>query len=182
MRRGAKPLTKEKPGTPVLSRRTAEGRLRLQRPITEPRRFDVGISSIATVCGSRLVPNSELLSGGRCGGNPTRTAEDIVQRTGIESRQWVAPGENPISLAVRASWEVLDREHLLPTDLDVVICSTTSPTAVAPSMACQVLQGLAAGKSGTWTQAYDIHAACSGYLYALQAGFDFLQSTPTVAS
>ena len=101
-----------------------------------------------------------------------------MQRTGIESRQWVAPGENPISLAVRASWELLDREHLLPTDLDVVICSTTSPTTVAPSMACQVLQGLAAGKSGTWTQAYDIHAACSGYLYALQAGFDFLQSAP----
>ena len=63
-------------------------------------------------------------------------------------------------------------------DLDLVICSTTSPNAVTPSMACQVLNGVAGGKSSAMLQAYDINAACSGYLYALQAGYDFLQSQP----
>jgi len=45
-------------------------------------------------------------------------------------------------------------------------------------MACQVLSGLVRGKSNAMLQAFDISAACSGYLYALQAGYDFLQSKP----
>jgi 2-oxoisovalerate dehydrogenase E1 component len=67
---------------------------------------------------------------------------------------------------------------LIVDDLDLVICSTTSPTSVTPSMACQVLNGLTRGKPDTLLQAYDINAACSGYLYALQAGYDYLQSRP----
>ena len=45
-------------------------------------------------------------------------------------------------------------------------------------MACQVLNGLTGGKSDTMLQAFDINAACSGYLYALQSGYDYLQSRP----
>jgi 2-oxoisovalerate dehydrogenase E1 component len=45
-------------------------------------------------------------------------------------------------------------------------------------MACQVLNALCENGGGAMLQAYDINAACSGYLYALQAGYDFLQSTP----
>jgi 2-oxoisovalerate dehydrogenase E1 component len=41
-----------------------------------------------------------------------------------------------------------------------------------------VLSGITSGKSHTMAQAYDINAACSGYLYALQAGYDYLQSQP----
>ena len=174
----AKPPTKEEPGTPVLSRRTVEGRLRLPRHTTEPRHLDVGLSSIATVCGSRLVENVELLRPELDGPASIKTSEDIIQRTGIVTRHWVAPGETATNMAVRACWEVLDRAKLLPSDLDVVICATTTPTTVAPSMACQVLQGLDKGREAVWAQAYDIHAACSGYLYALQAGYDYLQSAP----
>ncbi len=81
-------------------------------------------------------------------------------------------------MAVKACWKVLDQEKLIVDDLDLVICSTTSPLSVTPSMACQVLNGLTGGKSDTMLQAFDINAACSGYLYALQAGYDFLQSRP----
>jgi 2-oxoisovalerate dehydrogenase E1 component len=45
-------------------------------------------------------------------------------------------------------------------------------------MACQVLNELVRGNAATTMQAYDINAACSGYLYALQAGYDYLQSRP----
>jgi 2-oxoisovalerate dehydrogenase E1 component len=62
--------------------------------------------------------------------------------------------------------------------VDLVICSTTSPTSVTPSMACQILNALGRGKNEPMAQAYDINAACSGYLYALQAGYDYLQSMP----
>jgi 2-oxoisovalerate dehydrogenase E1 component len=45
-------------------------------------------------------------------------------------------------------------------------------------MACQVMNSLCQGKTQSMAQAYDINAACSGYLYALQAGYDYLQSMP----
>jgi 2-oxoisovalerate dehydrogenase E1 component len=160
-------------GTPRFSRRPARERLRVPRRDDAPRQFEVGISTVSTVTGSREVSNAELLAGTR-----DMTPEDVVRRTGIVSRHWATGDENAVNMAVRACWDVLDREQLIVDDIDLVICSTTSPTVVTPSMACQVMGGLAAGKKNTMAQAYDINAACSGYLYALQAGFDYLQSTP----
>jgi 2-oxoisovalerate dehydrogenase E1 component len=81
-------------------------------------------------------------------------------------------------MAARACERVLERENLILDDLDLLICSTTSPTSVTPSMACRVLNRLAARKGEAMVQAFDINAACSGYLYALQAGYDYLQSRP----
>jgi 2-oxoisovalerate dehydrogenase E1 component len=137
------------------------------------RQFEVGISNIATIEGSRLVCNSDLRLGAG-----SRGPDDIVRRTGIESRRWVVGNEDAISLAIKACERVLERENLILDDLDLLICSTTSPTSVTPSMACRVLNGLAASKGEAMMQAFDINAACSGYLYALQAGYDFLQSRP----
>lgn len=169
-----KPVTTENPGTPVLTRRASNVTIHLPRRPTERRPFDVGISSVASVSGSRLVTNDELLRY-----TMGRTNADILRRTGIERRHWATDDENAVNMAVRACWQLLESEQLLLEDLDLVICSTTSPTAVTPSMACQVLNGLAGGKTGAMLQAYDINAACSGYLYALQAGYDYLQSMPT---
>lgn len=170
----ARPILHERPGTPVLARRPASERLRLPRKNHEFRAFDVGISSIAAVEGSRLISNADLLPA-----ESGMTPGDVIRLTGIESRRWVAKNETAVDMAVRACWALLDRENLTPDDLDLVICSTTSPTSVTPSMACQVLSGLTRGRTDTMLQAYDINAACSGYLYALQAGYDFLQSTPS---
>jgi 2-oxoisovalerate dehydrogenase E1 component len=168
-----KPVSQEQPGRPLLRRLDIPGTLHLPRTKERPRAFDVGISTIATVTGSRLVSNGEL-----AGYSQGMTAEDIIRRTGIEQRHWVNPDENAISMAVKSCWQVLDQENLIVDDLDLVICSTTSPNSVTPSMACQLLNGLTGGKSDAMLQAYDINAACSGYLYALQAGYDYLQSRP----
>jgi 2-oxoisovalerate dehydrogenase E1 component len=163
----------EDPGEPVLVRRRPEERLPLPTRIANHRAFDVGVSAVDAITGSRVVSNRELLS-------PTTdmTPEDIVRLTGIESRNWIDGEETAIDMAVRASLTALEREELMVDELDLVICSTTSPTSVTPSMACQVLNGLVRGKSGAMLQAYDINAACSGYLYAFQTGYDFLQSKP----
>lgn len=168
-----RPVIQEQSGTPVLVRPAHRSTLHVPRTGEKRRAFDVGISSIATVTGSRVVGNSELA--GRASG---MTPEDILRRTGIEQRHWVGPDETAISMAVQACWKLLDQENLIIDDLDLVICSTTSPNSVTPSMACQVLSGLSGGRSDTMLQAYDINAACSGYLYALQAGYDYLQSRP----
>ncbi len=168
-----RPAVQENPGKPILRCLESTETLHVPRSDTRPRAFDVGVSSIATVTGSRRVSNVELAS--RAHG---MTPADILRRTGIEDRHWAADGQDAISMTVKACWKVLDQENLIVDDLDLVICSTTSPTSVTPSMACRVLNGLTGGKSDTMLQAFDINAACSGYLYALQSGYDFLQSRP----
>ncbi|MFO0818139.1 MAG: beta-ketoacyl-ACP synthase 3 [Pirellulales bacterium] len=171
--RRRRPLVQERPGTPVLRRNAPPNPLLVRRRDSRPRAFDVGISRSIAVTGSRRISNAEFI-----GPSARMTAEDILHRTGIEFRHWAAPGETAVGMAVRAARQVLETERIALSELDLVICSTTSPTMVTPSMACQVLGQLGQGREATMVQAYDINAACSGYLYALQAGFDFLQSRP----
>lgn len=177
-----KPISQEQSGTPVLVRKRATARLRVPETQKRHRHFDVGISRVATVEGSRQVTNSDLCRNGdgsdHVYGPNGMKAEDIVRLTGIETRRWISDGEDAINMAVRASWQALDTEGLTPDDLDLVICSTTSPKSVTPSMACHVLAGLSGSRTDTMAQAYDINAACSGYLYALQSAYDYLQSQP----
>jgi 2-oxoisovalerate dehydrogenase E1 component len=161
------------PATPVFTRRVATNTYELPRRDLRRRMFDVALSSVSTVTGSRLVTNDELVAG-RAG----HRAEEIVQLTGIERRHWADWNETAVSLAVTACRKVLERERLLLDDVNLVICSTTTPTIVSPSMACQVMSALSDGRGTGMAQAFDISAACSGYLYALQAGYDFLQSQP----
>ena len=161
------------PGTPVLTPKPKSGRLILPRQESDVRSFDVGVSSVATAEGAKLVRNEDLSPFSN-----SRSGEDIIRRTGIESRRWVVENEDAISMAVRACERVLEQENLILDDLDLLVCSTTSPSSVTPSMACRVLNRLAAGKGEAMLQAFDINAACSGYLYALQAGYDYLQSRP----
>lgn len=106
------------------------------------------------------------------------SAADILRRTGIECRHWAGPGETAVDMAARACWHVLEQENLIIDDIDLIICSTTSPTAVTPSTACQILNRITRNTSDAMLQAFDINAACSGYLYALQSGYDYLQSAP----
>jgi 2-oxoisovalerate dehydrogenase E1 component len=162
----------ENPGEPILVRRRPSERLPLPQRY-ERRPFDVGLSSVSAITGSRVVSNTELLTS-----TDDMTIDDIMRLTGIESRNWVSGEQNAVNMAVQAAQRTLEQEDLLVDQLDLVICSTTSPTSVTPSMACQVLNGLVRGKSNAMLQAFDISAACSGYLYALQAGYDFLQSKP----
>ncbi|MEC9096804.1 MAG: beta-ketoacyl-ACP synthase 3, partial [Planctomycetota bacterium] len=167
-----KPITKEQYDKPILRRRKSENTIVLTPSPPERTAFDVGLSNVQFHKGSRLITNEFLL-----GDSVDMTSDDIVRRTGIRQRYWVDQNEDAISMAVGSCQKVLEKEGLLLDDIDLLICSTTSPMSMTPSMACRILNGLSFGKD-TMIQAYDISAACSGYLYALQAGYDFLQSTP----
>lgn len=158
---------------PKLTPKADSRSMRIVSQPLERRNFDVGMSLVATVAGSRVMTNDELLKG-----MEGRTSADVIRRTGIEQRHWASEGETAVSMAASACATALEREGLMLDDVDVVICATTSPTSVTPSMACQVVHQLNTGQVVPNVQAYDINAACSGYLYALQAGYDFLQSTP----
>ncbi|MGE0755951.1 MAG: thiamine pyrophosphate-dependent enzyme, partial [Pirellulaceae bacterium] len=168
-----KSTMQEEPGEPVLVRRREAATLPLPRRSHRPRSFDVGISRVDGVTGSRIVTNQEILTA-----TAGMTDEDVVRLTGIHSRHWIGGRETAVSLGVQAAERLFEREGLTVDDISLLICSTTSPLSVTPSTACQVLNGLANGHTAPMIQAYDINAACSGYLYALQAGYDYLQSTP----
>jgi 2-oxoisovalerate dehydrogenase E1 component len=82
-----------------------------------------------------------------------------------------------LSLATDAAQDLLGRSDLSVDDIDLIICSTGTPLYTTPSMAALIQHHLA-GDRDSETAAYDISAACSGYLYGLQIAYDYLQSKP----
>jgi len=171
------PITEERAGIPRFQKhpsRSAVSPKPLNRIDDRPGCRRVGIAAIAATTGSRVVPNSELLNAHY----PGWSEEDVFRRTGIESRHWVNADEGLLSLALRASRSALEQMQLEVRDFDLIICSTSTPVGVVPSLACQVLAGLSGPSCPCDVQAYDINAACSGYLYALRAAHDFLDQVP----
>lgn len=87
----------------------------------------------------------------------------IFQRTGIRSRGVVSEGETTSSLAVDACRTALARADLLPDAIDLVIVATATPDYQLPATASIVQAALGCSNAG----AFDLNAACSGFLYAL---------------
>lgn len=94
------------------------------------------------------------------------TDEWIRERTGISERHVAHEDEFPADLAVKASLKALEVANLKPTDIDLIICSTSSPEHIFPATACLVQDRIGASNAG----AFDLSAACSGFIYALQMG------------
>lgn len=134
----------------------------------------IGIAGINCVFGSRVVTNDELIMNW-----PNHTADEISRLTGIECRRWVAPGETVVSIAADAARQLLVQHELTMNDLDLVIACTTTPDLITPSLACRVSTAAATKGERLTLAAYDINAACSGYLFALAQAWDFLQQKPT---
>ena len=136
--------------------------------------FPVGMGIPCFKTGSRLVLNDEILKN-----FPDKTSDDIEQRTGITQRFWVAEGENVIDIATNLVNIALAKNNLKLSDIDTIICSTSSPEEYqSPSIACLVLSNLYKTHGELSIPAYDINAACSGYLYGLQNAKDYLQTRP----
>ena len=87
----------------------------------------------------------------------------IRERTGIQERRIAADNELTSDLACQAALEALQDAGLMASDIDLIILATTTPDDTFPATACKVQQQL--GMTGGF--AFDIQAACSGFLYAL---------------
>jgi 3-oxoacyl-[acyl-carrier-protein] synthase-3 len=98
--------------------------------------------------------------------------EWIRSRTGIETRYIVDAKEATSDLATKAAWEALHRADINPAELDLVIVATCSPDYHLPSTACLVQDRLGASRAG----AFDINAACSGFVYALSVASQAIRS------
>ena len=99
--------------------------------------------------------------------------EWIRTRSGISERRLVADGEATSHMAARAAQEALERAGIGPSDLDLIILATATPDYPSmPSTASLVQHMLGAKGCG----AFDLSAACSGFVYGLVTGTQFIQS------
>ena len=87
--------------------------------------------------------------------------EWIIKRTGISQRR-ISSGEGTVDLAVNAAKNAMKMANCTPESIDFIIVATTSPDRLMPSTACSVQQRLGCINAA----AFDISAACSGFLYS----------------
>lgn len=98
--------------------------------------------------------------------------EWIVTRTGIRERHIAGEGTASSDLAVEAGQQALADAGLSPGDVDLIIVATATPDMLFPATACLVQDRLGASRAA----AFDLEAACSGFIYGLTVGSQFIRT------
>lgn len=98
--------------------------------------------------------------------------EWIRERSGIKRRHIAADGETTSDMAFAAARQAIEAAHAGNGDVDLIIVATTTPDKVFPSTACIVQRRLGVRK----VAAFDVHAACSGFIYALDIADRFIRT------
>ncbi len=122
------------------------------------------ITSLGLFVPERVVTNADLAK------FVDTNDEWIRTRTGIHQRHYVEPGTPTSVLAAKAAQQALDRRGISAADIDLIVVATVTPDMLFPATACLVQEKLKASKA--W--AFDVSAACSGFLYALTVGAQFV--------
>jgi 3-oxoacyl-[acyl-carrier-protein] synthase-3 len=101
------------------------------------------------------------------------TSDEWIQtRTGIRERRIAGPGETTSSLCTVAARRALAAARLPAGRLDLIVCATTTPDQPLPATGCVVQRRLGAERAG----AFDVNAACTGFVYGLAVGAQFIQA------
>jgi 3-oxoacyl-[acyl-carrier-protein] synthase III len=127
------------------------------------RLMGVGIQSIGAYLPDRIVTNSELET--QYGFEPGW----IERRTGIQQRRYAADDEGTSDLAVKAARQAITKAGVNKADIDLLLVATFTPDFTCPSTACLVQE-----KLGLDAPAVDLQAACSGFMYALATGAQYV--------
>lgn len=124
------------------------------------------ISSLGTYTPPRLLTNADLEK-------MVETSDEwITTRVGIRERHIVEPGQATSHMAVEAAQRCLAARGMDPADVEVIIVATVTPDMLFPATACLVQDRLGAKRA--W--GFDLSAACSGFVYALQVGSKLVES------
>jgi 3-oxoacyl-[acyl-carrier-protein] synthase-3 len=124
------------------------------------------ISALGTYVPPRVLSNDDLEK-------MVETSNDwILERTGIRERHLVDKGVATSDLAAEAGRKALAERGIAATDLDAILVATVTPDMFFPSTACLVQHKL--GAHGAW--GFDLSAACSAFLYALQTGAQYIST------
>lgn len=98
--------------------------------------------------------------------------EWITSRTGIKERHIVSQNESTSTMAIAAARQALERANVSPWQVDLVICCTATPDFLFPSTACLIQHEIGAENAG----AFDLEAACSGFIYGISVGSQFIKT------
>jgi len=126
---------------------------------------------------------AEILGTGRAYPQGIMTNEDfaklvetsdewITSRTGIKERHRAGEGEYTSQFAVAAARQAIERARIDPIDIGLVICATVSPDQILPSTACLIQAELGCNKAA----AFDLVAACSGFVYGVTMANQMIRS------
>jgi 3-oxoacyl-[acyl-carrier-protein] synthase-3 len=124
------------------------------------------ISALGTYVPPRVLTNADLEK------MVDTNNEWIMKRTGIRERHIVDKGVATSDLATAAAQKALATLGLDPTEIEAILVATVTPDMLFPSTACLVQHKL--GAKGAW--GFDLSAACSAFVYALQTGAQFIAS------
>jgi 3-oxoacyl-[acyl-carrier-protein] synthase-3 len=124
------------------------------------------ISGVGSYVPSRIITNADLEK------MVDTSDEWITTRTGIKARRVAATHEFTSDLAAHAATRAMKRAGVKPEQIDLIILATITPDMPFPSTACLVQQKINAYRAA----AFDIEAACSGFIYALEIGQQFIMS------
>jgi 3-oxoacyl-[acyl-carrier-protein] synthase-3 len=124
------------------------------------------VLGVGSALPKRRVTNQELAE------TVDTSDEWIVERTGIRSRYVAGDGETTASLAADAARRALEQAELAPTDIDLIVLATATPDQTFPSSATKVQAALGISDC----VAFDVHAVCTGFLYALSVADSMLRS------
>jgi 3-oxoacyl-[acyl-carrier-protein] synthase-3 len=129
-----------------------------------PRLTGVQILATGSFAPPQVVTNAELAQYGY-------DADWIVQRSGIHERRRAAEGVASSDLAYEAAVRCLEQARVRADELDLIILATMTPDSPIPATACQVQRRL-----GGRAAAFDMGAACAGFMYALVTGMQYVKT------
>jgi len=122
------------------------------------------ISALGTYVPPRVLTNADLEK-------MVETSDEwILQRTGIRERHIVDKGVATSDLGVAAAKKALAAVRMDPCEIEAIVVGTVTPDMLFPSTACLIQHKL--GAKGAW--GFDLSAACSAFVYALQTGSQFI--------
>jgi len=124
------------------------------------------IVSVGSYVPARVLTNADLEK-------MVETSDEwITTRTGIKQRRIAAADEYTSDMAARAAERAMARAGITPDQIDLIIVATVTPDMIFPSTACLVQHKLGAVRAA----AFDLEAACAGFVYALEIGQQFIMS------
>lgn len=124
------------------------------------------ISGFSSYLPKKVITNEELSK------TVDTTHEWIIQRTGISSRHIADDAETVSYMAIQSCLSLLKKSNTDPSDIDLIVVSSSTPNFIFPSVSCLVQDGIGAKKGGI---AIDIRDACSGFINALINADNFIK-------
>jgi 3-oxoacyl-[acyl-carrier-protein] synthase III len=129
-----------------------------------PRRIAAKITGVTGYVPPKVMSNADLEK-------IVETTDAWIQtRTGIRERHVAGPGTAASDLAAAAAKELLESRHVPPEEIDLIVVASVTPDMLFPATACLVQNKI--GATHAW--GFDLSAACSGFVYALTVGAQFV--------